>query len=75
MNGSPLARDHGYPIRVVIPGYIGARSVKYLQTIRIQDKESEAYHQQLDYKILPEHVSWQWIWYMKVLMDTALGRE
>ncbi|CDH54010.1 sulfite oxidase [Lichtheimia corymbifera JMRC:FSU:9682] len=56
MNGKPLARDHGYPLRVVIPGYIGARSVKFLQTIRIQDKESNAYHQQLDYKILPEHV-------------------
>jgi DMSO/TMAO reductase YedYZ molybdopterin-dependent catalytic subunit len=57
MNGKPLTRDHGYPIRVVVPGYIGARSVKYLKTIMIQNHESEAYFQQKDYKILPSSVS------------------
>lgn len=57
MNGKPLTRDHGYPVRVVVPGYIGARSVKYLKTITIQDHESQAYFQQKDYKILPAHVS------------------
>ena len=56
MNGAPLTRDHGYPIRVVVPGYIGARSVKFLKAIRIQDKESSAFYQQHDYKILPENV-------------------
>ncbi|KAI7856915.1 Oxidoreductase, molybdopterin-binding domain-containing protein [Circinella umbellata] len=56
LNGAPLTRDHGYPIRVVVPGYIGARSVKFLKSIRIQDKESSAYYQQRDYKILPENV-------------------
>ncbi|KAI9275646.1 Oxidoreductase, molybdopterin-binding domain-containing protein [Phascolomyces articulosus] len=57
MNGSPLTRDHGFPIRVVVPGYIGARSVKFLKSIRIQNKESSAYYQQHDYKILPENVA------------------
>ncbi|KAI8148748.1 Oxidoreductase, molybdopterin-binding domain-containing protein [Fennellomyces sp. T-0311] len=57
MNGAPLARDHGFPIRVVVPGYIGARSVKFLKSIRVQDKESSAYYQQHDYKILPESVA------------------
>jgi hypothetical protein len=57
MNGKPLTRDHGYPIRVVVPGFIGARSVKYLKTITIQDHESDAYFQKKDYKILPSHVS------------------
>ncbi|KAI9321432.1 Oxidoreductase, molybdopterin-binding domain-containing protein [Dichotomocladium elegans] len=57
MNHAPLTRDHGYPIRVVVPGYIGARSVKYLKSITVQDHESTAFFQQRDYKLLPGMVS------------------
>ncbi|ORX59756.1 hypothetical protein DM01DRAFT_1317940 [Hesseltinella vesiculosa] len=56
MNDVPLTRDHGAPIRVVVPGYIGARSVKFLKSIVIQDEESRSYFQRKDYKILPAHV-------------------
>ncbi|RUP48452.1 Oxidoreductase, molybdopterin-binding domain-containing protein [Jimgerdemannia flammicorona] len=57
MNGKPLSRLHGYPIRVVVPGYIGARSVKWLARITIQAEESRAFFQQRDYKILPPFVT------------------
>lgn len=30
MNGEPLTRDHGFPIRVIVPGVVGARNVKWL---------------------------------------------
>lgn len=30
MNGQPLEPDHGFPIRMIIPGQIGGRSVKVL---------------------------------------------
>lgn len=30
MNGQPMPRDHGGPLRVIVPGTTGARSVKWL---------------------------------------------
>ena len=30
MNGEPIPRDHGFPIRAVVPGVVGARNVKWL---------------------------------------------
>jgi sulfite oxidase len=53
MNGAPLPRVHGGPVRVVVPGYIGARSVKWVQRITIQAQPSESYFQSEDYRLLP----------------------
>ena len=36
MNGQPLPLVHGAPLRVVVPGYIGARSVKWLERIEVR---------------------------------------
>ena len=53
MNSEPLPRAHGGPVRVVVPGYIGARSVKWVTAIRVQEVPSENYFQASDYRILP----------------------
>ena len=53
MNSEPLPRVHGGPVRVVVPGYIGARSVKWVTAICVQSVPSENYFQASDYRILP----------------------
>ncbi len=57
MNGEPLAPEHGYPLRVVVPGYAGVRSPKWLAGITVQDRPSDNHMQQRDYKLLPPDVT------------------
>nr|CAD1820225.1 unnamed protein product [Ananas comosus var. bracteatus] len=58
MNGEVLNRDHGYPLRVIVPGVIGARSVKWLDRIDIIEEESQGFFMQKDYKMFPPSVDW-----------------
>ncbi len=52
MNGHPLPRVHGAPVRVVVPGHIGARSVKWVQTITAQTQPSDNYFQATAYRLV-----------------------
>lgn len=53
MNGEPLPVKHGFPVRVIVPGVSGCRSVKWLDHISVQSKESTNLYQRYDYKRLP----------------------
>jgi sulfite oxidase len=54
MNGLPLEPVHGAPLRVVVPGYIGARSIKWLERIELRAEPWDGYFQQVVYRLLPE---------------------
>jgi DMSO/TMAO reductase YedYZ molybdopterin-dependent catalytic subunit len=41
MNGAPLTRHHGFPARTLVPGWVGAASCKWLQEIKVLEKEFE----------------------------------
>ncbi|XP_015524470.1 sulfite oxidase, mitochondrial isoform X1 [Neodiprion lecontei] len=65
MNGKPLPRDHGFPIRVVVPGVVGARNVKWLGRIIISKHESQSQWQQGDYKGFSPSTDWDTVDFSK----------
>jgi sulfite oxidase len=50
LNGEPLPPSHGFPVRAVVPGWIGARSVKWLGRIALRDTPSDNYFQAKAYR-------------------------
>ncbi|GAT28796.1 sulfite reductase [Aspergillus luchuensis] len=56
MNGEPLPKIHGYPLRVVVLGYIGARSVKWLYRIKAIENPSRAPVQSREYLYFNQQV-------------------
>lgn len=56
MNDELLTPVHGFPLRVVVPGYIGARSIKWLSRIIIQADPSSNHFQAHAYKLFPSDV-------------------
>ena len=57
MNDEELPRDHGFPLRLIVPGYAGIRNVKWLKKIELSNEEAEGPWQRgLNYKVLPPSV-------------------
>ena len=54
MNGQALTAAHGFPLRTVVPGFIGARSVKWLNKITVSDRPSPNHFVADVYKLVPE---------------------
>jgi DMSO/TMAO reductase YedYZ molybdopterin-dependent catalytic subunit len=40
MNGSALAAEHGFPVRLVVPGFYGTNSVKWLTRMTLADRRA-----------------------------------
>lgn len=57
MNGEGLPPDHGRPLRVIVPGQIGGRSVKWLKRIVVTDAPSDNWYHIYDNRVLPTSIS------------------
>ncbi|XP_062219471.1 nitrate reductase [NADH] 1-like [Phragmites australis] len=55
-NGEPLLPDHGFPVRVIVPGCTAGRMVKWLRRIIVTTAESDNYYHYRDNRFLPSHV-------------------
>src|ERR1700694_457290 len=51
MNGQPLTPQHGFPLRLVIPGWYGMAHVKWLHSITLSDRPFRGYQQEPAYHI------------------------
>jgi Sulfite oxidase and related enzymes len=70
INGEPLPLAHGGPLRIIVPGYTGVNSIKYIKQLAFTKEQSKAKIQQSSYRFspvgvnaTPEHDS---IWEMPV---------
>ena len=45
MNGQPLTREHGHPLRLLVPGLYGIKQVKWLREIEVSDDSHKGYWQ------------------------------
>ena len=51
VNGEPLPLAHGGPLRMIVPGYTGVNSVKYLKRLAFTKEQSMASIQQNSYRM------------------------
>ena len=49
MGGEPLTRDHGAPVRLMVPGWYGCVSIKWVNEITVVDDSTEATSQMQEY--------------------------
>ncbi|KAM6508989.1 hypothetical protein FSOLCH5_011991 [Fusarium solani] len=57
MNGEKLHPDHGKPVRIIIPGQIGGRSVKWLKRIIVTSEPSDNWYHIFDNRVLPTMIT------------------
>jgi DMSO/TMAO reductase YedYZ molybdopterin-dependent catalytic subunit len=51
MNGEPLPPQHGFPLRLVVPGWYGMTNVKWLRRIELVDEPFAGYQNRMGYRL------------------------
>lgn len=54
LNGQPLPPQHGFPLRLVVPGWYGMGNVKWLSRITVTDQPFEGYQNAYAYRLRME---------------------
>ena len=71
MNGAPLSAEHGFPLRLILPGWYGMAHVKWLTRIEIIDRRYEGRHMARNYQSLRAVKSLdETLW-----LDTSISRN
>jgi DMSO/TMAO reductase YedYZ molybdopterin-dependent catalytic subunit len=52
MNGQPLPPDHGFPARLIVPGWFGAASIKWLGRIEVSTREMHSHWSTSEYRMI-----------------------
>ncbi|HEX4998019.1 MAG TPA: molybdopterin-dependent oxidoreductase [Terriglobia bacterium] len=79
MNGAPLEPRHGFPIRLVVPGWYGVSNVKWLDHIHVQDTRFIGRFMARDYVTLTsEEIDGETIWketlVSRIRIKSVIGR-
>jgi DMSO/TMAO reductase YedYZ molybdopterin-dependent catalytic subunit len=70
MNGEPLPQAHGFPVRLIVPGWYGIANVKWLQRIEVLSTRYESRFMARDYVTIREQQrDGQSVW-----TETSVGR-
>ena len=56
MNGGPLPPEHGFPVRLIAPGWYGVANVKWLDRIEVRDQRFTGRFMARDYVSIREEV-------------------
>ena len=56
MNGAPLPAEHGFPLRLMAPGWAGDSWVKWLRHVEVLDHEFDGFWMKTAYRHPPNHV-------------------
>jgi DMSO/TMAO reductase YedYZ molybdopterin-dependent catalytic subunit len=70
MNGAPLPRGNGFPLRLVAPGWYGVASVKWLDRIEVRDRRYEGRFMGRDYVTVREEE----VGGRRLAVETSVGR-
>ena len=50
MNGEPLPAQHGFPLRLVVPGWASDSWVKWVSKIDVRDREADGFYMKTAYR-------------------------
>jgi DMSO/TMAO reductase YedYZ molybdopterin-dependent catalytic subunit len=69
MNGEPLPQEHGFPVRLIVPGWYGVANVKWLSRVDVTDRRWAGRFMTRDYVTIREEIQpdGRKVWTQKVV--------